>query len=219
MKKTLVLLSMAVPAFAGVAPLAPAPVLPPAPSPLSFEVGMGYNWASRDLIKHSAFGQKEIDTIGFDITGIYALTENHSLNLRLGYAFGDEKAKDSIAALAGADKHETDLHVFTIMPGYRYTHALTDTLSVYAGANVGLAVVSVKDHLRAGAGTFGSHGSEAGFAYSAEIGVNHKITDTIGVFAAWQVAGNTATPELYYNYVDTSKQVTTGIRAGVSIKF
>ncbi len=222
MKKSLILALTAamLPAMAGDPVTIPAPP-PPAPSPLSFEVGVGYNWACKDLIKYDDAIEKEIDTVGIDFTGIYALNENLSVNLRLGYAFGDEVEKtDSWNGL----KHETDMHVFTIMPGVRYTHPLNDKLAVYGGANIGLGVVSVKDHYRdvdTGIALSG-HGSDAGLAYSVELGVQYKLTETISAFAAWQVGGNTANPDVKYNWNDevkTSKQVTTGIRCGVNVKF
>ncbi len=224
MKKTLVTalaLALAPMAMAGEAP-APVTIAAPAPaaSPLTLEVGAGYNWAIKDLIKHSAGSQKDIDTISFDLTGVYELKENIDFTLRLGYAFGDESEKS--VRQWGIAKHETDMHIFSLMPGFRYTHPLTEELSAYAGVNAGPAIVSVKDHWRAGDQTFGGHGSEAALAYSIELGLRYEICENIEAFIAGQFAGNNAAPDIDYGngaYAETNTQRTYGVRCGVNFAF
>ncbi len=215
MKKTILLaLSLAAPIFAGDAPMAPAPIITPqAPAPaccpLTLDVAGIYNYGHKDLFAED--NVKDIDTYGIDFTVNYALAERHSVNLRLGYTFGDE------AIWYGDARNETDVHTFYLMPGYRYTHPLTEKLAAYAGVNAGLVNVSVKDHWRDGDGSAAAHDSEFGLGCSAEIGLSYDIAENWELFAAYQFSGSTATPAP--DQRDTRKQLYSGIRAGVSYKF
>ena len=136
--KKLAILALCAPAFAGTPEVVvtPAPTPAPAACPCSVEIGVGYNYGCRDLYKSDFGSEKDIDTGSVDLTAVYALNQHHALTLRFGYAFGDEVNKN--ADYPGI-RDETDVHTFSLMPGYRYTHAITEKTSIFAGANVGIA--------------------------------------------------------------------------------
>lgn len=218
-KIAIIALACAAPVMAGtpvvVAPAAPAPA--PVVSPWSMEVGIGYNFAGRDLIKHSEGAEEAIDTLGVDLTGVYAINDNNAVTLRFGYSFGDEV---NCADRYWGAKHETDVHTFALMPGYRYTHALTEKVSAFAGANVGVANMSVKDHWRDEMICESEHDSAWGVGYSAEVGLRYALCPCTEVFAAYQFSGNTARIKLGEEYpAKNHRQFYNGVRAGVSIKF
>lgn len=223
MKKSIVLaMSLVAPAFAGEsAPVAVTPLTAPAVAapaaavcPLSWELAGVYRNANRDLFAHSGGAEKDIDTYGVDLTSVYGLTDNWALNLRFGYTFGDEVEK------YWGGHYETDIHTFYLMPGVRYTAPICDNWSVYAGANIGIANESVKDHCRVDDYVGGAHDSDWGFAYSAEVGLRYQVSENTEIFAAYEFFGSTATPNLYDGGVlDTHQQTYSGVRAGVSIKF
>ena len=212
--KKLAILALCAPAFAGTPEVVvtPAPTPAPAACPCSIEIAGGYNYGCRDLYKHSTGSQKDIDTGSVDLTAVHALNTNHALTLRFGYSFGDEVNK----AYQPLFRQETDVHTFTLMPGYRYTHAITDKVSAFAGANVGIANESVKDNLRGYIGRHSDHDSAWGLGYSAEVGLRYAICPKSEIFAAYQFSGNTAHP---FGKGETHRQFYDGVRAGVSIKF
>ena len=196
MKKTIILAAMlALPTFAGqkviVNPAPVAPVAPAVASPWSIELAATYTWGVPDIYLSNNGHCKEIKSIGADITGVYAIDEHQAVTLRFGYTWGGEK-------FAYGDEwwDKTRIHTFSLMPGYRYTDAITDQLSWFVGANVGIANASYKDssyveHHRAYAG----HESAWGFAYSAEVGLRYELTESLDVFCAYQYGGNTASPK------------------------
>ncbi len=235
MQKSLILaLALAAaPVFAGEAPIvtvpAPAPAPAPACCPLSVEVAGVYGFAMGDI--YDGIVSKDIDVYGADITFVYNLNENHSVNLRFGYTFGDECVQNGGTFDEGMSyytRHEIDVHTFTLMPGYRYTHAIDEDWSVYAGANIGIANVSVKDAFSqtvsyVGEGSEGGklneHDSDWGFAWSVEIGASYKMSDNWYAFATYGLFGSTAEPELYDGIVPVDQQWYQGIRLGVGCEF
>lgn len=220
-KIAIIALACAAPVMAGtpqvvtVAPAAPAPAV----SPWSVEIGAGYNFASRDLIKHSEGGEEAIDTYGVDLTAVRAINANNALTLRFGYTFGDEVDSESRAA---GDRLEIDVHTFSLMPGYRYTRALSDKVSAFCGVNAGIANMSVKAHTRWKEGdVYGAHDSAWGIGYSVEAGLRYALCPRTEIFAAYQFSGNTARIKCV-DEDDTAKnhrQFYNGVRTGVSIKF
>ena len=188
MKKTLALIALAAPALAGtktVVATVPAPAPTPAPAPIvspwAIEVGTGYNFASKDLFK-GVEDQKKVNTWGWDLTGVYKLDENNALTLRLGYAYGSRKQDNDI---------RYKVNNWSLMPGYRYTYALDDQWSLFAGVNVG--VTNMKWRIT---GDFPAvEKSGWGFGYSAELGVRYAINTNWDVFAAYQFSGSTASPK------------------------
>lgn len=191
MKKTIILAAMlALPTFAGqkviVNPAPVAPVAPAVASPWSIELAATYTWGVPDIYQYVS-PCKEIKSIGADITGVYAIDENNSVNLRFGYTWGGEKF-----AYGGENWNKTRIHTFSLMPGYRYTRPICDQLSWFVGANVGIANASYKSSSYAGDVRLGSgHKSGWGFAYSAEIGLRYELTESLDVFCAYQYGGNT----------------------------
>jgi len=225
---------------AAIAPTAatPAAATPVAATPctLTFELGVGYNFATRHLAPGSDELNPKIDTLNIDLTAVRKLTEQHALTLRFGYAGGTDSVTESTTWVEEGytirDSYRVHARVnnFYLMPGYRFTQALTDSVSLFAGANIGIAnsSVKVKDTWEtSGAGysygeSYKAHGSEFGFAYSAEIGIRYAITPAWDIFVAYQLFGSTAKPDVDYGDGDVEKtrqQLSHGVRVGIGCQF
>ncbi|MGN0820796.1 MAG: outer membrane protein [Akkermansia sp.] len=207
MKKTLAIIALATPALAGTKPAvapAPAPAPTPAPvvSPWAVELGVGYNKAARNVFKETP-DQKKVNTWSWDITGVYNLDDSNALTLRLGYAYGNRQ-------MWGDGRVITN--TWSLMPGYRYTYALDDQWSLFAGANVGIVNWAWRDKGCC-------HESGWGFGYSAELGVSYAICPQWNVFAAYQFSGNTANPTYQPHETATKEQNFHGVRIGVGYTF
>lgn len=216
MKKNLIMaLAMAVPAMAGVdAPVVAAPAPAPAPCPWALEIGGVYRCAAEDIVD----GGDEIDLWGGDITAIYKLDENHSVNLRLGYNYGDMSESGSFGPQE--DWHlKTEVHNFYIMPGYRYTGSICDCASWYVGANIGASNMKVKvsgvepEFLD----SYSESDKEWGFAASAELGMQYHISDSVYLYGAYQYWMSTA--EVGDSELKTEKQRYHSVTVGVGIDF
>lgn len=206
MKTTILALAAAMPLMAGT-------YTEPA-NPYSIELGVGYNFAARDIVKSDA-GSVRVDTLGVDLTGVYAVNDNSSFNLRFGFATGSDDK--NYADLFKADVRIND---FYLMPGYRYTHRLGEYVSGFIGINAGVINESIKLKLSNDLGKEHLHGSEYGFAYSAEAGLRYMISRHFDVFLAYQFFGSTAEPGL--NGVansSTRAQIYHSVRGGVSFDF
>lgn len=220
MKKTLIAIALtAAPAFAGAPMIAPAPVPAPAPKPCPYalEIGGNYNFAAKDIVKHELGSVPEVDTWGVDLTGIYNFNENHSVNLRFGYNRG------CASLLEDGLKQRYVLNNFSLMPGYRYTHPITEATSFFIGGNVGIMNESLKLRLCEGDEVFGKvHDSDWGFAYSAEAGFKFDLCPRSYVFVAYEFTGNTAKPKPTFADgfgLRAKHQIANGVRAGLGMKF
>lgn len=238
MKKTIILAAMlALPTFAGqkvIVNQAPvAPVAPAVASPWALEIGATYAWGVQDIYKGEEWSPcKEIKTIGADLTGVYNLDDNNAVTLRFGYNWGGEKWADGYyyndnQRSAVGCWNKTRQHTFYLMPGYRYTHHITDSLSAFVGVNVGIANVSNKynEYGEDDGETWKSptlHNAKWGFAYSAELGLRYDINQTLYVFGAYQFSGNTAKPNLKYEgetYCKAKANHYHGVRVGLGVNF
>lgn len=214
MKKIALLALCAAPVMAGTPIITPAPAPAPAPvvSPWAIEIGAIGNLANRN-INHEGITEA-IDTYGADLTGIYNITENHAITLRLSYAYGSEVIRYNL----GPDEDFSDrveLKNFSIMPGYRYTTAVTDKLSAFAGVSVGFAHERLTVSERYYEDEYEDSANDWGFAYAAEIGVSYALCPKTALYAAIQYSGNTSD----HSKFDTKKQSYTGLRVGVNYKF
>lgn len=184
-------------------------------NPYSIELGVGYNFAARDIVKVDDFSSPRVDTLGVDITGVYAVNENSSFNLRFGFATGSDD--QHYADLLKADVRVNN---FFLMPGYRYTHRMGEYVSGFIGANIGVINESIKLKLTADNITERYHGSEYGFAYSAEVGLRYMISRHFDVFVAYQFFGSTAEPGFdNVSGSSTRAQLYHSVRGGVSFDF
>lgn len=238
MKSRLILAcSLAIPAFAGTAaPVVTTPVPAPVSAPVAtttsawaMEIGPTYRWAIKDLYNDNYEPNDKIDTVGADITLIYKATENHSFNLRVGYDYGDLSASwmSSDIDYYYHEKIVFKVHNIYIMPGYRYTDQLTDSLSWYLGANAGASYFKVDDFHTyteisngvpaSDCGSASSAKKDWGFAISAELGLRYHITDTIYLYGAYQFW--TSTAKLKYEDSSTYAQQYHSVKGGVGINF
>lgn len=213
MKTTILALAAAMPVMAGTAYNVVEPV-----NPYSIEMGVSYNFAARDIVKVKNGNAPKVDTLGVDLTGVYAVSDRSSLNLRFGFATGS----DDVRGNSYFDTSKTDVRVnsFYLMPGYRYTHPLGEYAYGFIGANIGVINESIKAKFTDNFDVRRFHGSEYGFAYSAEVGMRYEISRHFDVFLAYQFFGSTAEPGL--NHVadsSTRSQLYHCVRAGVSIDF
>lgn len=232
MKYTLIamMLGLAGVATAGQSVVAQAPVQVAATTPVwGVEVAGNYNFGLGQFLKKgNALGKKNhVNTVGGDITGVYNIDENNAVTLRFGYNYGSDKfAMWSPIPSVGLSARER-LHSFTLMPGYRYTVALDERWSVFAGANVGLAANSVKlsEHVsidRRSDMTFNAHKSAWGLAWSVEAGAKYQLDANWYAFGAVSYSGNTARPSVRFNGYNVGKMKTQqylGVRLGVGVQF
>lgn len=206
MKKViLATLALGLPVMAGDPIVTPAPA--PAPScPLTLEVTGVYKSAVKEML---SFGPaKEIDVMGADLTLVKPICGNSAVTLRFGYNFGDEVQR---AVFGGTE--EVDVHSFYLMPGYRYTHALTEKTALYGAVNAGIANTSFKYKFD-GAEEIGKwHDSDWGFIATLELGVRYQLCEKAELFAAYEFTANYAKPE------GCDEQTYNGVRVGVGFKF
>lgn len=212
MMKKLALFALAAPAFAGT----PAPMATPAPAPAytpacTLELGFSGNMGAKDLFKHDVGSSKEIDTVGIDLTAVRSWTPHHALTFRLGAAMGDETQH-----FDGA-REKSYLRTISLMPGYRYTHPISDKTALYFGVNAGLVNQRVREKVDFFGGHLSGSDSAWGFGASGEVGVRYQLSPCTEVFAAYQMLGNTIENEL--GGTETNRQIHNGMRVGMDINF
>lgn len=223
MKKSLILVPLlGLPVMAG----EPAPI-PPAPAacPFSVEIGATYRFAAKELINDAP--SKEIDVYGPEITGVYALTDEHALTLRFGYNNGSEALRVSEADNAWW-KENMHVHSFYLMPGYRYTANLNETWRVFVGVSAGITNESLKYRYAYGDITdflnINTHSSDWAIGCMVELGVQYHVTESTYLYAAYEFYASKAEPRFRHpDILDSSfgakSQVYHSIRAGVGIAF
>ena len=204
MKKSIILaLALAVPAMAGdgkapvtvvdVPAIVPAPA---APSAFGVEVGAVYTSALNEVDE----GIDGVNTWGVDVTGVYELTPNWATTLRVGWATGS----DDLAPVA-----ELEVNTVNIMAGIRYSAPITESLTWYAGGEIGAAYVNYTVSVLDEEEDFG----DWGFAYGVETGLQYAVTPGLYLYSALHYGGNFAEPE------DTKAQSGWGVRMGLGGKF
>ena len=209
MKKSIILaLALAVPAMAGdgkapvtvvdVPAIVPAPA---APSAFGVEVGAVYTSALNDVVE----GVDGINTWGVDVTGVYKVSPNWATTLRVGWATGS----DDLSAI-----EELEVNTVNIMAGIRYTAPITETLSWYAGGEIGVGYVNYTDTFAGEDETF----EDWGFAYGFEAGLRYDVSSSVYLYSALHYGGNFAEPEIADGY-DTKSHSGWGVRMGVGGQF
>ena len=219
MKKTLAIIALAAPALAGTKPAvtpatAPTPTPAPVVSPWAVEIGAGFNKAAKSTFSSDNWEgrQKKVNTWSWDITGVYNLDENNALTLRLGYAYGNRQQDVAERIIT---------NTWSLMPGYRYTYALSDKWFAFAGANVGLVSFAWLDKEVLG----NIHKSGWGFGYSVELGVRYAVCPNWDAFVAYHFSGDTASPRYIVTRhgqstsIRPKKQNFHGVRIGVGYTF
>lgn len=200
-------MALGLPVMAGepVVTVAPAPA--PAPScPLTLEVAGVYKSAAKELLHVGP--AKEIDVMGADLTLVKPLCGNSAVTLRFGYNFGDEAQR-----LYGGGTEEVDVHSFYLMPGYRYTYAVTEKTALYGAINAGIANNSVKLKYDDAEWSAKGHDSDWGFIATLELGVRYQLCEKTELFAAYEFTANYAKPDA------CDEQTYNGVRVGVGFKF
>ena len=189
----------------------PAPIVTPAPAPapscpLTLEVAGVYKSAAKELLSYGP--AKEIDLMGADLTLVKPICGNSAVTLRFGYNFGDEAQR---GVFGGTE--EVDVHSFYLMPGYRYTHALTEKTSLYGAVNAGIANTSFKYKFDDAEEIDKWHDSDWGFIATLELGVRYQLCEKTELFAAYEFTANYAKSD------GCDEQTYNGVRVGVGFKF
>lgn len=200
-------MALGLPAMAG----EPAPIVTPAPAPapscpLTLEVAGVYKSAAKELLSYGP--AKEIDVMGADLTLVKPICGNSAVTLRFGYNFGDEAQR---GVFGGTE--EVDVHSFYLMPGYRYTHALTEKTSLYGAVNAGIANTSFKYKFDDAEEIDKWHDSDWGFIATLELGVRYQLCEKTELFAAYEFTANYAKSD------GCDEQTYNGVRVGVGFKF
>ena len=202
-------------------------------SGFGLELNAAYNFALRDISKAEEEGDPsfKVNTYGVDLTAVYAFNKNHAVNIRFGYATGDDDYSESVTY--GEDfvtgNMKVEVQNIYIMPGYRLTTSMNDSLSFFGGVNVGLAQTRGKVEGSARGGlwgtsfgkTFSESKSKWGFAWSAELGVAQKVSNTGYVTLAVQLQGLYGRPDFgdEEGSAKAESQLNLGVRLGYSCQF
>ena len=187
------------------------------------EVNAAYNFALRDLSEGNAeVLTYSVDTYAVDLTALYAINQHHAVNIRFGYTTGD----DEHTVYYGYEDYvfpvnvKAELKNIYIMPGYRLTTPLTDSLNFFGGVNVGVAQTKGKLEASAYGKTLSEKKDKWGFAWSAEVGAAQKVSGTGSLTLALQMQGLYGRPT--FDQVLAGKtgiQLNLGVRLGYSCQF
>ena len=196
-------------------------------SGFGLEVNAAYNFALRDLSEGSAeVPAYSIDTYGVDLTALYAFNKHHAVNIRFGYTAGDDANTVYYDGYINGDyiivpaNVKAEFENIYIMPGYRLTMLLTDSLNFFGGVNAGLAQTKGKLEASAYGKTLSEKKDKWGFAWSAEVGVAQEVTETGSVTLALQLQGLYGRPTFGQVLVGrSSSQLNLGVRLGYSCRF
>lgn len=203
----------------------PQPASPTIDKKLAWELGMSYNFATKNIVSSPHYAGKKLNMLGFDATAVFLLDEANAATLRFGYAWGAASGSMQSPGISWNDRYRGNL--FSIMPGYRFVDKVDDELSWYAGLNLGVVNSSLK--LRetgtvTGLGSYENHyhGSEWGFGYSVELGASYSLKENMALILAYEFSGNTARPKFSDGHgatVNSTQQVHHGVRVGVSLSY
>ena len=196
-------------------------------SGFGLEVNAAYNFALRDLSEGSEeVPAYSVDTYGVDLTAFYAFNKHHTVNIRFGYTTGDDANTVYYDGYMNGDYFvvpanvKAELENIYIMPGYRLTMPLTDSLDLFGGANVGVAQTKGKLEASAYGKTLSESKDKWGFAWSAEVGLAQEVTSTSSVTVALQMQGLYGRPTFDRVLVGrSSSQLYLGVRLGYSCQF
>lgn len=193
-------------------------------SGFGLEVNAAYNFALKDISKaEEGVPAFRVDTYGVDLTALYAINEHHAINIRFGYATGDDEHTlyDSYKGIVISDNIKVEVQNIYIMPGYRLKTSLNDSLSFFGGVNVGLAQTKGKIEESFVGESYSESKSKWGFAWSAEIGLAQKIANTGSVTLSVQLMQLLGRPDFgdEYESARAESQLNLGVRLGYSCQF
>lgn len=205
---------LAVPSLAGVvAPVVAQPIPEATVSPWNLEIGEVYRFASKDLVPS---GEK-LDLWGLDATVGYQLGACHSVNLRVGYNYGNWDESITVANRL-TEENEIEVYTFYLMPGYRYTDSIREgDAAWYIGANVGVSNMEVEWKMRQSQASESGGKNVWGFAASADLGLQYRLSESVYLYAAYQFFMNTC--ELKTVDETTNKQHYHSVTAGLGFQF
>ncbi len=189
-------------------------------SGFGLEVNAAYNFALKDIVKaKDGLPAYTVDTYGVDLTALYAFNKHHAVNIRFGYTTGDD---DHTIYEPGyyPENIKVEVQNIYIMPGYRLTTSLNDSLSFFGGVNVGFAQTEGEIECSDAIRSVSESKSKWGFAWSAEVGVAQKVTSIGSVTLALQLQGLCGRPE--YEKLAKGKPgnlLYLGVRLGYSCRF
>ncbi len=183
------------------------------------EAGASYGFAESQIIKNDLGQTGMVDSYGGDLTLGCNLSPNHALNARIAYGYGSHSQLNPL--MSDWLKLTTKVHTFQLTLGYRYTHHFNSDWSGFVGVNVGVGNESVKLRAHDALGRAHIHGSDYGFAYSAEIGAKYHFCSDMYAFMAYQFQGNTCSPDISGAglKLSTRKQTYHSVRVGIGFSF
>ena len=195
-------------------------------SGFGLEVNAAYNFALKDIRKaEEGVPAFKVDTYGVDLTALYAINEHHAVNIRFGYAMGEEEHAIDLGSDYYLINAKGEVRNIYIMPGYRLTTPLNDSLYFFGGVNVGLAQTKVKEEISFAGVSESETKSKWGFAWSAEVGLSQKVSQTGAVTLSVQLLQLLGRPDFGADYGDgyesdkVENQLSLGVRLGYSCQF
>ena len=188
-------------------------------SGFGLELNAAYNFALRDIMKFGGGSNPKVNTYGADLTALYSFNKHHAVNIRFGWTTGDDTIDENGDGYSFSDKYE--VQNLYIMPGYRYTGNISDSLHFFGGANLGIAQTKLTDKWTENDEGETMSGKEDkskwGLAWSVEAGVMQDITERSKVTLAVQLMGLSGRPTVYEEKAET--QLNLGVRLGYSCQF
>ncbi len=161
------------------------------------------------LYKDSVYfgsGDYKADMMGGDIAIGYMAGSSGGFIFTLGGALGDFTSTSTYHDGIGFVDIDSkaDLTMGHAMVGYRYSYKLSSSISIYAGAHIGLSTMSIDapSYIVTSPSTGqltsleSNTADDFGYVYAFETGLTLHLSQSFYIFASYLISSSTATPEL-----------------------
>ena len=206
--------------------IVPEPPPAPAPEPVcESSVGLEFagvvGIADRHILKgYEGYHGARVNNYGGDITAVYNIDKQNALTLRFG--IGDGCGSYQETDEYGRWKDHYKVLNTSLMPGYRFTTSLSDSTSLFFGANVGWMHQNVRNtssfYFEEVCDSYSTRASSDGFAYSAELGLRFDLSKSVNVFVSYALSGTNAKTK-FDGDDRTRAQLYHNIRMGMGFTF
>lgn len=183
------------------------------------EVSAVYNVALKDVADDVGC---KVNTYGLDMASLYKIDKHHSVNIHFALATGDndEDGSDRDVNSKNSEPLNAELIDFTIMPGYRFTTALTKSVDIFCGVNAGLVWSHAELTNAYGKSEISEKQSKWDYAWGAEIGTTHRFSEDSRLMIAISLQSiHAQLPFRKLSECKANRQLRLGIRAGYTSLF
>ncbi len=179
---------------------------------------------------------QKVDLIGGDITFGSTGSTAGGIVFTLGGAYGTFDMQTDPNYIPGgngsinANAEDNHVALAHAMIGYRYSHKLSSSISIYLGTHFGISAMGIAPTgIIINSPTTGeithfddSYDYDISYTYVLEAGVSVNLTETLYIFASYQYITSDATPEVKLGTgesIKTKAQSYQTIRAGLGFSF